>query len=217
NYFGLVQTNIYGWAWQSFARSIASLFIFVMGVSLTLSYRRAVQKAGHRRLFGKYLRRGGQIFGLGMVITIATYFFIGPAYVRFGILHLLGASIIMAYPFLGRSRWLSLAAGVLGIVLGAFLNRQVIDGPWLLWLGVKQAGISMVDYYPLLPWGAITLLGIFAGDTLYPQGRRRFHLPAWGDFPLFRGLRFLGQHSLLIYLIHQPILIGLLMVLRFGN
>jgi uncharacterized membrane protein len=82
---------------------------------------------------------------------------------------------------------------------------------------VKQAGIYMVDYYPVLPWFGLSLLGIFTGYTLYPQGVRRFSLPNLAALLPVRGLRFLGRHSLLIYVIHQPILIGLLFALGFGS
>src|SRR5262245_42091255 len=77
NFFGIYPLNIYGTAWQSFARGIATLFLFVVGVSLTLSYNRESRQTGSGQLFKKYLLRGGKIFGLGLVITIATYFFVG--------------------------------------------------------------------------------------------------------------------------------------------
>jgi uncharacterized membrane protein len=73
----------------------------------------------------------------------------------------------------------------------------------------------MVDYYPLLPWFGVALLGIFAGYSLYPQGQPQFGWPDVSKIPFVQSLRFLGRHSLLIYLIHQPILIGLLFVLGF--
>src|SRR5262245_25826637 len=105
NFFQIYPLNIYGRAWQSFARFIATLFLFVVGVSLTLSYNREVQQSGSTHLFGKYLLRGAKIFGLGLVITVATYFFVGNSFVVFGILHLIGFSIVLAYPFLKLNKW----------------------------------------------------------------------------------------------------------------
>lgn len=217
NYFGLYEANLFVGPWQIFARTIATIFLFVMGVSLTLSYTRESQRAGRPAPFQKYLWRGGKILGLGLVITLATYFFIGRGFVIFGILHLLGSSIILAYPFLRLNRWLSLVAGLVAIGIGLYLDNLVVLFPWLIWLGVKQAGRSMVDYYPLLPWFGVALFGIFAGYTLYDYGRRRFSLPDLADLAPVRGLRFLGRHSLLIYLIHQPILLGSLIGLGFGS
>jgi len=215
SFFDVYRIDVLSSPWQNFARSIATMFTFVMGVSLTLSYNREVKKTGQRDLFQKYLWRGLKVFGWGLVITVATYFFIGRGFVIFGILHMLGLSIILAYPFLRLNKWISLVTGLLVIGLGLYLDTFIVDYPWLIWLGIKQAGRSMVDYYPLLPWFGVALLGIFAGYSLYPQGRPQ---PGWPDIskiPFTQGLRFLGRHSLLIYLIHQPILIGLLFVLGF--
>jgi uncharacterized membrane protein len=215
NYFGLVDFTLVVGPWQWFARSIATLFIFTVGISLTLSYNGAQKKLGHTRLFGKYFLRGLKIFGLGLIITAATYLFIRRGFVIFGILHLIGVSIVLAYPFLKTNRWITLAAGLMVIVAGLLVDGLRAQSPWLLWLGIKQVGIYMVDYYPVLPWYGITLIGIFAGYSLYPNGERRFNLPRWGDTAATRSLQFLGRHSLIIYLIHQPILIGLFLALGF--
>ena len=151
------------------------------------------------------------------MITVATYFFIGRGFVIFGILHLLGLSIILAYPFLKLDKWISLGAGLTIIAAGIYVDGLRSDQPWLIWLGIKQTGSYMVDYYPVLPWFGISLLGIFVGYTLYPGGRRGFGLPDWGNVPPVRGLCFLGRHSLLIYIVHQPILIGTFIVLGYGS
>ena len=217
NFFGLYQGNMLVGPWQIFARSIATMFLFVMGVSLTLSYTAYRQKSGQRAPFSKYLQRGGQIFGFGLLITIATFFFIGRGFVIFGILHLLGASVVLAYPFLKLNKWLTLTSGFILIAIGAYLDTLIVSHPWLIWLGVNQSGRSMVDYYPLLPWFGITLIGIFVGYTLYDQGRLRFSLPDFSMLGLVRGLRFLGRHSLVIYLIHQPIIVGAFIALGYGT
>ncbi len=187
NYFGLFKANMLQGPWQIFARGIATQFLLILGLSLTISYHRTRQKAEQPRLFGKYLRRSAQVFGLGMVITVATYFFIGAGYVRYGILHLLGSSVILAYPFLGRNRWLSLWAGAAAIIAGWGLKSVVVSWPWLIWLGVRQTGIYMVDYYPLLPWG-----GAGAGRSI-----RRLHPLSAGTayfFPAKLGTNQAGAH-----------------------
>ncbi|MDM8528029.1 heparan-alpha-glucosaminide N-acetyltransferase [Anaerolineales bacterium HSG24] len=213
NFLHLYPLNIYGTAWQSFARSVATIFIFVLGLSLTLSYQRVRPHKSSGYIFQKHLWRGGQIFGLGMVITIATYFFIGPnGFVIFGILHLLGFAVVFGYPFLALNKWIALLTGLGMIGLGAYLDGLTSPSPWLIWLGIKQVGRSMVDFYPVLPWTGIVLLGIFTGHSLYPNGQRHFDLFDLSDQPPVPGLCFLGRHSLLIYLVHQPILIGVLML-----
>lgn len=215
-FFGALATDIYATPWQIFARSIGTTFIAVMGLSLTLRYHRLSQKLDRQQAFRKYLRRGARLFAWGMVITVVTYFFVGRRFVVFGILHLLGLSVILAFPFV-RSRWASLGGGLLALAFGTYLGSQKVSYPWLLWLGVPQFGRGMVDYYPILPWFGFALLGIFAGLTLYPRGARRFALPDLSQSTPIRALTYLGQHSLPIYLIHQPILLGLLILLGIGS
>lgn len=215
-YFGLYPVNALSPGWLAFARGIGTSFIFLLGLSLTLSYNRYLQRRGQPAPFDKYLGRGAKIFALGLLITGVTYFAIGRGFVIFGILHLLGLAVILAYPFLRLNKWLSLALGLVLIGLGVYLNRLSVSFPWLIWLGVKQQGRAMFDYYPLLPWFGVALLGIFAGRSLYPQGRPRLALPDLSAAPLVRGLSFLGQHSLPIYLIHQPVLIAIIIGLGLG-
>ncbi len=218
SFFGLYEANVLVGPWQTFARSIATTFTFVMGVSLTLSYNREIRRTGQPPPFRKYFLRGLWIFGWGMVITVATYFFVGRQFVVFGILHLLGLSTILAYPFLSLNKWISLAAGVLVIAAGFYIIEPLrSESSCFLWLGLRQVGRSMVDYYPVFPWFGVALVGIFVGYSLYPGGQRRYSWPDLGQVAPVRGLRFLGRHSLLIYLIHQPILIGTFILLGYGS
>jgi uncharacterized membrane protein len=215
-FFGAYASNMYAYSWQLFARSIGTTFILVMGISLTLRYHQLVPELGQKQLFLTYLQRGAILIGWGVVITVVTYFVLGNGFVIFGILHLLGISMILAFPFL-RSRWASLVAGIATLVLGFYLNSLRVLSPWLLWLGVPQLRRHMVDYYPILPWFGFALLGVFVGFTLYPRGVRRFALPNLSHLAPVRALSFLGRHSLLIYLIHQPILLGLLILVGVGS
>ena len=98
----------------------------------------------------------------------------------------------------------------LDLGVGIYLNRQITTSPWLIWLGIPQIGRPMADWYPVLPWFGLVLLGITAGHSLYPSGVRRFALPDWSSAPVIRQLSFLGRHSLLIYLVHQPVLLAIL-------
>ena len=214
NYFGAVELDMYSGLWPRFARGIATIFIWLVGVSLVFSYSRGDQTG----VFLKYLRRGGKVFGMGLLITLATYLFLGHGFVIFGILHLIGFSIVAAYPFLPhRRRHTSLLVGLVFIGLGMRLDGQVLPTPWLIWLGINQTGRSMVDYYPVLPWFGVVLVGIYVGHILYPRGVPRLALPDMSSTPIVWGLSFLGRHSLLIYLIHQPILLGILILLGIGS
>jgi uncharacterized membrane protein len=201
-YFDMLAVDVFALPWQVFARSIGTLFLLILGISLQL---RTVRDP---RITHWALRRGAMLFGLGLLITLITYLSIGASYVRFGILHALGSTLILAVLFVRAPVGLAMLAALVFIGVGAFLNRQVVPFPWLIWLGVPQAGVMMVDYYPLLPWAGVALLGLAVGRVGYPAGTRRFALPDAAGWLPVRALQFLGRHALLIYLAHQPALFG---------
>ncbi len=200
-YFG-VYTIEGGWNfWWLFPRIIAGTFIFLMGVSLTLSHSQGWN-------FKKYLFRGLKIFGYGLAITLVTWLYMREGFVVFGILHLIGLSTIMAYPLLKHAR-LSLLLGAVFIFAGYLLSGQTFDFPWLVWLGLVPAGFYTIDYFPLLPWFGVTLFGIAFGNLLYPGGKRGFKISTADNAPV-KMFSFLGRHSLIIYLAHQPVLLAFL-------
>ncbi|HAJ38254.1 MAG TPA: hypothetical protein DCL15_21495 [Chloroflexi bacterium] len=230
-YWG-VFPNVVLWEgfWKYWQRFTAGTFLILVGVSLTLVYRRERARRGpDARLFPKFLLRGLKIFGLGMIITLVVTL-AGVGYVDFGILHLIGAATILAYPLL-RFTWLNLALwGVfslagkwleqfhfdgrwLSIPLGSTLFIFFLDGRWLAPFGVTPTRYPAVDYFPLIPWFGVVLLGVWLGNWFYADNRRLIPLPDWGDVLPIRGLRFLGRHSLLIYMIHQPLILLVLALL----
>ena len=209
DYFGGYPIESTSGFWARFADTTASAFLFLVGVSLAISYARA--SAGHpgRSLFGNYLLRGIRIFAYGMALTVVFLVF-GMGVVAFGILHLIGVSIILAYPLL-RYRFANLFLGLSLLAAGVYMRIEGFSSqsPWLLPFGVVPENLVMPDYRPLLPWFGVVLLGVFAGNVVYGGGRR----PALfaGKAPaVARPLLPLGRNSLLVYLIHQPILIALL-------
>jgi uncharacterized membrane protein len=203
--------------WALFADVTAFAFVFLVGVSLAISFSRE-ERAGKRgqASFGKYLRRGLRIFAYGMMITLV-FWTLDYGVVLFGILHLIGVSIVLAYPFVGL-RLVNAFAGLSVIAAGAYLRMNDVAvggavGILLAPLGVVPEGLFMPDYRPLLPWFGVVLLGLFAGNVLY-AGRSPAKTAA--DFPRAspaRWLGFLGRHSLPIYLLHQPALIAALWAL----
>lgn len=197
--------------WGAFADTSAFAFAFLAGLSLTLSHARASEAPSPGRpLFLKYLWRGARIFGYGMAITLVFWAFdLGT--VIFGILHLIGLSIVLAYPFL-KLRSANLVAGLSLITLGIYaqagdFTANGAAGILLAPLGVMPEGLSMPDYRPLLPWFGVVLLGLFFGNAVYLPWRRTTPSIA---LPYTSPIAFLGRHTLLIYLIHQPVLIAAL-------
>jgi len=209
HYFAHYNINVYSGFWMYFARATATIFIFLVGVSLSVSFSRTKKIHKDRnKLFIKYLRRGLKVFSWGLIITLVTRIFLGKAFVIFGILHLIGISIILAYPFLKlRYRYWNPLIGLLCIFLGAYLKSFAFDFYWLSWLGFRPAQFYSVDYFPLLPWFGVVLVGLFFGNLFYPDCSRKFHLHDFSDFYIIKSFCFLGKHSLFIYLIHQPLII----------
>ena len=204
--YGIESTSGF-WAW--FADATASAFLVLVGISLAISYSRA---GAGRGLFGKYLRRGLRILAYGMALTVV-FLALGLGVVAFGILHLIGVSIILAYPLL-KYRLANLFLGISIIAIGLYMRAQDVssESPWLLPFGVVPENLFMPDYRPLLPWFGVVLLGLFAGNVVYGGGKRPADVPRKAPLGA-RPLVPLGRNSLFIYLVHQPILIALLAAL----
>ncbi|MDP9480877.1 MAG: DUF1624 domain-containing protein, partial [Actinomycetota bacterium] len=96
-------------------------------------------------------------------------------------------------------------------VIGMYVVSQspVSEEPWLLPFGVVPEGWMMPDYRPLLPWFGVVLTGLGFGNLVYGDGKRPEALPQESP-TLARPLLPLGRNSLLIYLVHQPVLVTLL-------
>ena len=215
NYFGGYNFNLHSGIWLYVGRASALLFIFLVGVSLTLSHSKAIgMNMSKKDIYKKYIKRGGKIFSWGLAITFTTWLFLKDGVVIFGILHFIGLSIILAYPFF-RLRTYNLLMGAGIVFTGLYLGNLAFNFPWLLWLGFKPYSFYTLDYFPLIPWFGVTLIGIFVGNSLYPNCTRNFDMKNRTESLSIRLFCLIGRRSLLIYLIHQPILIILLYLLGF--
>jgi len=207
NYFDIHNTGVpgmpYGFWWW-FPKVTAGTFIFVAGVSLTITYSRVKRMSG-------FMLRGLKIFAWGMGITLLTWLVARDEYVRFGILHFFGIAFILA-PFFLRFRFINLILGASLMAIGIYLleQRVLVDFPWLLWL--MPYGFRTLDYWPLLPWFGLFLVGMFCGKILYPQGNRRFSIHEFSN-PVTSALTLPGRYPLVIYLAQWPIVIGVLLAL----
>ncbi|WP_292484578.1 heparan-alpha-glucosaminide N-acetyltransferase [Methanohalobium sp.] len=215
NYFGGYDFNPHSGFLLFMGRSAAIIFILLVGISLTISVSRTKKYAENVwNLYPKYIKRGLRIFGWGLLLTLITWIFIGQGVIVFGILHFIGISIILAYPFL-RFKSMNLLLGLLFIFLGSYLQTFSVDFPWLLWLGFVPEGFYTFDYFPLFPWFGVILIGIFTGNLLYPNYTRKFSIMDLSrNFPI-NMFCLMGRYSLFIYLIHQPFLIIILYLLGF--
>ena len=198
--------------WKYFQRTTATLFLTLVGVSLAVvTIRRMGDDLKGLPPFRPYLLRGLKIFGWGMVVSLVVWA-AGVGYVHFGILHLIGFSTIAAYPLL-RQRGINLLLWAIFFIAGYFLLPVRVDFPWLLWLGLAPYNYYPNDYFPVIPYFGVVLLGLFFGNSLYGPAGRRFILPDISHWLPIRGLEWLGRHSLIIYLVHQLLLFAILVAL----
>jgi uncharacterized membrane protein len=207
NFFSVFSVSVSSGFWRSFAYATASLFLLVAGISLTISRAKMPAQVSRYKVIRKFFLRGAGIFLLGLLVTLCTWIYLKEGFVVFGILHLIGVSVMISPLFFGLKKR-AVLLGLLCIFAGYILST--LNGPtWLLWLGIHPASFWSVDYEPLFPWLGCVLIGMGLGEYLYPGGVRQFVVP---DAPaiIARPLAFLGRNSLVIYLIHQPVIILLL-------
>ena len=202
-YFDLTAIDAEGdQLWRWFAHIIAGTFLALVGVGLVLATRRGFRP-------GRYFRRLAIIVGAALLVSLGTYLVFPEDFVFFGILHSIATASVLALPFLRLQVWLTAAAAIAAIAAPQFLAHPYFNEPGWLWLGLSTKAPSTVDYVPVLPWFGVTLGGIVAA---------RLSL-AWRDERLWswwqpkgtagRALVQAGRWSLIIYLVHQPILFGL--------
>lgn len=194
-------------------RSSAVLFIYTAGIALSLSYSRyRLKHPENRNLWHKYVKRGIRIFLWGSLITLVSWFAYPSMPIIFGILHFLGISIIIAYPLIEKKHANLIIAAVV-IAIGLYLKTIHVPNDWFLWLGVHSTSFQTLDYFPLLPWFGLVLIGIATSNHLYPAYERRFNIPDMTGLAPVRLLTAMGKNSLAMYLLHQPAIILILYLL----
>jgi uncharacterized membrane protein len=187
--------------WLAARDLIVSWFLFLVGVSFVLAQR--AQQTRHA-----FWRRVALIVICAALVSAASYVTFPQSFITFGILHCIAVASVLAQPVVGRPR-VALLLGVIIIVAGATLKFPVFDTPWLDWIGMMTHKPPTEDYVPLVPWLGVVLIGVAAGAWIAGTGRASVaalsrYAPNW--------LAFLGRHSLLVYMVHQPILVGIMRV-----
>jgi len=208
SFLGIAGIPVSSLPWRAFAMATAALFLLLVGISLSISAGYAKTRLSRSDFILKYLKRGAGIFAIGIGISIVTWIILPGAFIVFGILHLIGLSIALSPLYTGYS-WQNLLAGLAIILVSPVVAAMRGDG-WLVWLGIHPPAFYSIDYTPVFPWLGVVLIGVGLGAILYPRAARRWdhEVPMLPRSPL----RFLGRHSLAIYLVHQPIILGILFI-----
>jgi uncharacterized membrane protein len=206
SYFGLIETDIPAErSWRWFARLIAGSFLTLVGTSLMLATRNGLDRPA-------FLKRLAMVAGAALLVTLGTRLAMPDSFIFFGILHHVAVASVLALPFLALPTAMVAAAAALSFALPWLVDHSLFDRPGFVWLGLSELPVRSADFVPVFPWFGCVLMGIVLARLLLPRARcsapvrwRARSLPAriivWG-----------GRNSLLVYLVHQPLFIAMIML-----
>lgn len=197
-WFGVARFDLeHDVAWIAARSAILGTFLLVAGASLALAARRDDFARG-------FARHVAIISAAALLVSVASYAAFPATFIWFGVLHAIAVSLLLAFPLARRPR-IAAALGAVVVLAGVALSHPAFDTRALGWLGFMTHKPATEDYVPLAPWSGLLLIGIAFGAALAQAPEPLA--------PLARGPRvlpWLGRHSLLVYLVHQPILVALL-------
>lgn len=194
-----------GFAVQGFfywhARTVASTFLLLAGLGIWLSHGAGIR-------WPAFWRRMAKVGGAAALVSVATYIALPDWWIFFGILHCIALGSLLALPFLRLPALVTVAAGAFVVWASYALATPAMNAPLLRFIGLHTIPTMTVDFEPLFPWFGPILIGLGLGRLGSRFGLwnwlARWNAPGW-----VRALGWPGRHSLAVYLLHQPILFGL--------
>ena len=186
-------------AWTIAQYFFAGLFVVLSGISSTLS-------RGN-------VRRALKLLAVALLVTAATFVFDRSSAILFGILHCLAVSILiygLVFEKAGAPACAAAGAAIVALsaVIPVVLKSVPIQSDWLLPFGIHSPALGSFDYFPLLPWFGIFLIGAAMGKSVYAARRSLISRRLPVTF-----VNIAGRHSLLIYIVHQPVILAILYIL----
>lgn len=202
NLFGYVTINFLEEPfWATFRVFIVSSFLLLVGISIILADRKKIDSQ-------RFIYRMAKILTYALVVTLGSYVMLPESFIYFGILHFILAASVLGLLF-RKYYWFNLILGIGLLILDTVASHSLFDNPLINWIGFTTQLPYTEDYVPLVPWFGVVLIGMFIG-------RRWFNgnTPAWLNWqasnPATKTLAFGGRYSLHIYVLHQPIFIGVI-------
>ena len=207
DYFGFIQQNFATTPfWINFRILIVTLFLMVMGVSLYLaSYRGLNKKRFKQRLL--------LLVVYSLLVSISSWVMFPDAMILFGILHFITLASLLGLRFI-RLGIVNLFLGITIILIGQFIEFPVFNLVYLHWIGLMTEIPFTVDYVPLFPWFGVVLIGIYLGQRLSQLPTESFLLRWKSQHFITQLMRLGGRHSLHIYMLHQPLFLGILYIIN---
>jgi len=195
----------YSFGVKLFGHAIAFSFLFVAGVSLVLAH-------GSHPRWPSFWRRFGIVAAAAALVSAVTYVFFPDAFVFFGILHCIAAASLLSAPLLFLPWPAALVAAAAAAIAPVVASKSFFDAPIWWWTGLSTFEPLTNDYRPLLPWAGAMFAGIAAAKAYHMRSRLE-GAPSEEGGP--KPLLWLGRHSLLLYLLHQPVFFAVFSVLAF--
>lgn len=185
--------------WLGVRTVIVSAFLFLAGLSLVLADRR-------RRGWLAFGRRVMIVAVGAALVSLGTWVIFPTNYVFFGVLHCIVISSLIVFPFLRCPARVVFLVGLAILAAPVFLSHSIFDQPWLQWVGLVTQMPQSVDYVPLFPWTGMIVFGVAYG--LWMGDRPAGTFSDWQPSNTVSiCTAWLGQHSLVVYILHQPLLI----------
>ena len=206
NYYGYVNIDFaIDDFWLNFRTCIVTLFLTIMGISLYLaSYRGLHIKHFQQRLM--------LLIFYSLLVSISSWVMFPTAMIFFGILHFITVASVLGLLFV-RLKSLNLLLGISFILIGQFIELPIFNNAYLQWFGLMTTLPIAVDYVPLLPWFGVVLIGMYLGQCLSQQSAESFFHRWKSNHPVSKVLALGGRHSLHIYMLHQPLFLGILYII----
>ncbi len=199
NHFRFIRQNFLGDpVWTMQRTCIVTLFLFCAGVGQAIALQQ-----GQR--WPRFWRRWAQVAGAALLVSIGSWLMFGPRFIYFGVLHGIAVMLLVTRLTGGAGRWLWLL-GALALALPHVVQSPLLNPPWFNWTGLVSRKPFTEDWVPVLPWLGVMWWGVAAGQWVLARHRH------WLTGPLpsvLRPMGVLGRWSLSFYLLHQPVLIGL--------
>lgn len=206
NYFGWIQIEQLRdpfWIWLR--TLILSSFLLLAGISLHLRLQ-------HQITSQRWWRRWAQVAAAALLVSAGSYAVFPQTYIYFGVLHFIALALLLAWPLRQRlAQCPDFFLLGLGAVIGCapYLWSNALFNPRSLnWLGFTTILPRTEDYVPLFPWLALILWGVILGRKLSNKPPRSLSR-------ISASLSWLGQRSLLVYLLHQPLFMAILTGLTY--
>jgi uncharacterized membrane protein len=202
NHFGFIHQRFYTDPFWTLQRTcIVTLFMACAGAGQAIA-----QQQGQG--WPRFWRRWAQIAVCALLVSIGSWWMFPRSYISFGVLHGFALMLIVARLTATWGRWL-IPLGLLAILLPHWVQHSFFDSRATNWVGLVTRKPVTEDYAPLLPWLGVMWWGMAGAQWLLAHRR---HWIAGGVWRALRPLAILGRWSLSFYMLHQPVLIGLLLL-----